>query len=74
MPEHFQDALTESHAHFSMRLFSTFIYSFAQSSCENFIDAENENIYLAPQIEPEAQRLNGSSQMSRSLNSCRDPE
>jgi len=55
-------------------LFSTFIHSFAQSSCENFIDAKNENIYLPLQIEPEAQRLNGSFQMSRLLNSCRDPE
>ena len=39
------------------RLFSTipqFMHSFAQGFCQNFIDAKNRKIYLAPQIEPEA--------------------
>jgi hypothetical protein len=39
----------------AMQLFSTAftgIHSFAQSSRANFIDAANENFYLAPQIEP----------------------
>ena len=37
-----------------VRLFSTFIHSFAQGFCENSIDAKNQNIYLPRQIEPEA--------------------
>jgi hypothetical protein len=57
-----------------MRLFSTVIHSFAQGSRENVIDAANESAYLAPQIEPEAWRLNGSVQMSRLLNRFRDSE
>jgi hypothetical protein len=37
-----------------MILFSTVIHRFAQTVCEDFIDAANENAYLPRQIEPEA--------------------
>jgi hypothetical protein len=34
--------------------FPQFIHRFARGFCENFVDGKNQNIYLAPQIEPEA--------------------